>query len=309
MFLRMALCGPSGTGKTLTALRFAHCLSAKIAVVDTEHGSVRKYIGDVYDGNHFAFDVVEPGEFSPDLYASLIKTAVLEGFDVVILDSLSHAWDGIGGALDQVDKSTETFKFAAWKSVTPKHRMMIETILSSQIHVIATMRSKTEYHIEKNAQGRNVPVRVGLAPVQRSGIEFEFDVVADMNQQHDLTVTATRCSAIDNVTVNKPGREFFTPVLHWLKGKPMNLRPPETPADNVGTVNIHGLCTTQQQETVKRYAGEMKMPLKALKAAIARRTDHDGTPCTTLSQLSYLQAEEFIAKLAEVYRANEKVPF
>ena len=221
--LRMAIDGPSGSGKTYTALRFGFGLvdgdAGRVAVIDTEHRAASKYQGEAPDGIPWTFDVCELVHFAPTAYAAAIKEAGQAGYDVLIVDSLSHAWEGIGGALDLVDQKGGN-KFTAWKDVTPLHRSMIEAILASPCHVIATMRTKTEYILEEetNKQGKTiqVPKKIGMAPIQRSGTEYEFDVVADMDLSHTLSVSKTRCPAMDGQKSVKPDAGFIAPLKRWL---------------------------------------------------------------------------------------------
>jgi len=216
--LRMAIDGPSGSGKTLSALRFAMELAAegsgRVAVIDSESGSARKYINEAWDGRAIRFAVDELQSFSPSEYEQAIVEAGQEGFDVIVIDSLSHAWDG---ALELVDKKGGSGnKFTAWKDVTPLHRRMIDAILTSPAHVIATMRSKTEYILEPDSNGKMVPRKVGLSPVQRAGMEYEFDVGLSMDWSHIGTVTKTRCPTIDGKSAVKPGAGFMRPIIDWL---------------------------------------------------------------------------------------------
>jgi hypothetical protein len=215
--LRMAIEGPSGSGKTFTALRAATALGETIAVINTESKSIQKYIGEKPDGVPFEFAVDELTTFAPSTYTESILEAGKAGFDVLIIDSLSHAWEGEGGALDQVDRSRDNNRFTAWKDVTPQHRRMIDAILRSPCHVIVTMRTKTEYVVEANAQGKMAPKKIGMKPIQREGMEYEFDVVADMNVEHVMTISKTRCSAFDGLVVAKPGKGTFLPLVEWLE--------------------------------------------------------------------------------------------
>jgi hypothetical protein len=213
--LRMALDGPAGAGKSLTALRFAFALGQRVAVIDSEAGSIDVYAGDAPDGVPFAFDVLALTSYSPSEYTSAIETAGTAGYDVIVIDSLSHAWRGQDGALELVSKKGGN-KFAAWKDVTPMHNAMVEAILHSPAHVIATMRSKTGYVLETDANGKQVPRKVGLEPIQREGMEYEFDLYGSMDWSHILTVTKSRCSSVDGAIAVKPGAAFLAPVIRWL---------------------------------------------------------------------------------------------
>lgn len=213
--LRMALDGPAGSGKTYTALRFAHALGARIAVIDTEAGSASKYIGESPDGQPWRFDVCELRDFAPTAYTDAIQAAGQAGYDVLVIDSLTHAWQGPGGALEIVDRKGGS-KFTAWKDVTPMHNRMVDAILRSPCHVIVTMRSKMEYVLEADEKGKQVPRKVGMGPIQRQGMEYEFDLVCDLDWTHTLTVGKSRCSAVADAISVKPGPAFMAPVAHWL---------------------------------------------------------------------------------------------
>ena len=212
--LRMALIGPSGAGKTYSALNIARNLGDRVALIDTEHGSASKY-ADIFD-----FDTLELGTFSPDTYVQAIEAAADAGYDVLVIDSLSHAWMGKEGALEQVDKAAKRSRssnnFAAWRDVTPMHNRLVEAILGARLHVIATMRSKMDYVQEKDPQGKTVIRKLGLAPVQRDGVEYEFDIVADMDLNLDMVISKTRCTLLTGGIFNKPGAEVAGILKAWL---------------------------------------------------------------------------------------------
>ena len=229
--LRMAISGPSGSGKTYTALVFATELArhgnGKIAVVDTESGSASKYADD------FSFDVAELNNFNPKNYVNAIREAASAGYDVVILDSITHAWNGKGGILDIVGGN-----FSKWKDVAPLEREFIQTMISHDIHIIATMRAKTQYEVEKDERGKASPKKVGMGAIQRDGIEYEFDIVGMMDLQNTMTIEKTRCSAIRGEVVPTPDGRWLAPVVAWLKAgaepaeKPVEPVTPVTPATN-----------------------------------------------------------------------------
>lgn len=212
--LRMTIDGPSGAGKTFTALTFAFALGSRVAVIDTERGSASLY-ADVFP----PFDVLELEAFGPDMYTRAIQAAGEAGYEVLVIDSLSHAWEGEGGALDLVDQAAARGRdnsYTAWRNVTPLHRRMVDAILQSPCHVITTMRSKTEYVLETNERGKQVPRKVGMAPIQRQGMEYEFSIVADMDIDHKMVVSKSRCSAVDGAVILKPTGEWMRPVVAWL---------------------------------------------------------------------------------------------
>jgi len=224
--LRMALIGPAGSGKTYTALNIAQHLGGPIAVLDTEHGSASKY------ADRFEFDTMEPSNFNPQVYIDAIHEAERAGYKLMIIDSLSHAWMGRGGALELVDQAAKRSKsgnsFTAWREVTPLHNQLVETMLAANLHLIVTMRSKTEYVVEQDDKGKTSIRKVGLQPVQRDGLEYEFDVIADLDQDNNFVVGKTRCPEIAGLVVQRAGKEVADVLVKWLTdGTP--LPAPEPP--------------------------------------------------------------------------------
>jgi hypothetical protein len=211
---RVALIGPAGSGKTYTSLAIATHLGKRIAVIDTEHGSASKYAG------IFEFDTLEPDSFAPEMYVAAIEAAEEAGFDVLVIDSLSHAWMGKDGALEQVDraakKSQSQNSYTAWRDVTPKHNALVEAMNACKAHLIVTMRAKTEYVLEENDRGKKVPKKVGLAPVQRDGLEYEFDVTADLDLENHLIIGKTRCPALKGRVFHQAGQDVADLLTEWL---------------------------------------------------------------------------------------------
>lgn len=216
LYGRIALCGPSGSGKTFSALKLASTLGNKIAVIDTEYGSASRY------ADRFQFDVLELDEHSPLKYVNAIDVAEANGYDVIVVDSLSHAWAGQDGALELADKETARSKsgnsYVAWRNVTPLHNKLVNRILSCEAHVICTMRTKTEYSQERNDQGRTVIKKVGLAPIQRAGIEYEFDIVADIDIDHNFIVSKSRFDEVSDMVVNKIDEKHCLLIKNALSG-------------------------------------------------------------------------------------------
>jgi len=215
--LRLAVCGPSGSGKTYTLLKLATELGGPIAVVDTERGSASKY------ADLFEFDVMELGSYNPLDLIKIIDAAAQAGYRVLCIDSLSHFWMGKDGELDQVDRAARRMQtpnsFAAWKHVTPIHNQLVDKITSAPIHVLVSLRSKTEWVLDRDDRtGKTVPRKVGLAPVMRDGIEYEFDVCGDMDQENTLLITKTRCSKLTAGIFPKPGKELADSLREWLRG-------------------------------------------------------------------------------------------
>jgi hypothetical protein len=215
--LRFAVFGSSGCGKTYTLLNLATQLGGPVAFVDTEHGSARKY------ADLFEFDVLELHSFDPVHLIRLIDAAGNSGYRVVCIDSLSHFWMGKNGTLDQVDRMSKSSgnSFAAWRQVTPIHTALIEAIVAAPIHILAAMRARTEWILERDDKtGKTTPRKIGLAPVMRDGIEYEFDVCGEMDQDNTLVITKTRCPAISGGVFQRPGPEIAAVLKQWLQGGP-----------------------------------------------------------------------------------------
>jgi hypothetical protein len=213
-------------------------LATRLGVIDTEKGSASLYSGEAPDRKIWEFDSVQLDQFNPDQYAAALKAAEDAGFDVVVIDSLSHAWIGKGGALDLVDQKGGN-KFTGWKDVTPLHRKMVDGIIGSKAHVIATMRSKTEWVMEEqlNKKGEKVqvPRKIGTAPLQRDGMEYEFDVYGSLDWSHQIKISKSRCPALQDATGIKPDYSFWQPLFDWLKSaKPAPPKPEtiESPSDD-----------------------------------------------------------------------------
>jgi hypothetical protein len=220
--LRFAICGPSGSGKTYTLLQLATELGGPVALIDTERGSASKY------ADLFEFDVLELESYDPARLIEFIDEAARIGYRVLCIDSLSHFWIGKDGELDKVDRAARRMQapnsFAAWKQVTPLHNALIDKIVSAPLHVLASMRAKTEWILDRDERtGKTVPRKVGLAPVMRDGIEYEFDVCGDMDQENTLLITKSRCPKLAGGVFPKPGKE----VKEWLGGAPSEKVEPE----------------------------------------------------------------------------------
>lgn len=216
---RIALTGPSGSGKTYTSLVLACALADNVAVIDTERGSASKY------ADEFGFSRLNLQTFEPPALIEALAAAAAAGFGAVVVDSMTHFWSGTGGMLEQVDAAAKRGyggnSFGGWKEARPLERKMIDALVSYPGHVIVTMRSKTDYVIEENERGRKVPRKVGLKPEQREGIEYEFDIVGDLDHENTLVVTKSRARTIAGRVVSKPGPDFAADIAEWLgSGKP-----------------------------------------------------------------------------------------
>lgn len=229
--LKCAIAGPSGSGKTLGALLIAKGLSAgKIAVADSENGSASLYAGK--SGIEFDSVSIKP-PYTTEKYIAAIEAAIQGGYGVLIIDSLSHAWAGEGGLLQQKESidSRGGNSFTNWRSITPKHEAFMAKILNSDIHIIATMRSKQDYVMETSDKGKQMPKKVGLAPIQRDGAEYEFTTVFDVAMSHDATVSKDRTGLFDG-RFFKITEQTGKDLAAWFEGgNPLADPAPEVKAD------------------------------------------------------------------------------
>ena len=210
--LRLALLGPTGSGKTYSSLLLAFGIGKKIGIIDTENNSADLY-SDL--GNYDVITLDAP--YTVVSYREAIRAFEDAGYDVIIIDSLSHAWSGAGGLLDKKSKldAGGGNPYINWGKISPEQNALVDQILQSPVHMIVTMRVKMEYVLEKNDRGKEVPVKKGLQPVQRDGLEYEFTVVMDVDSNHVASTTKDRTNLFngwaDTIT-QRTGEK----LLQWL---------------------------------------------------------------------------------------------
>ncbi len=213
--LRLALAGPSGSGKTYSALLIAKGIGGPVAMIDTERRS-----GELYS-HLYEYDVSPiDGPFDPQSYIDRIKAAEEAGYNVIIIDSLSHAWAGVGGILDIKDRIAKSSRnnndFTAWREATPKHNELVDSILKSSCHIIATLRTKTAYEVIQEEGKKAKVTKLGLAFVQREGLDYEFTVVLDLSiDSHIASSTKDRTGIFDGQYLT-PSEETGRRLLEWL---------------------------------------------------------------------------------------------
>jgi hypothetical protein len=220
VYLKIAITGPSGSGKTRSALEIAEglCPGGKIGVIDSENRSACAYA----DQFHFEVDEIEP-PFTVQKYNQKIHEAVKAKFDVLIIDSISHQWAGQGGLLevkDQMDAAGANNKaqFSNWNKITKQHESFKSALLQTDIHIICTVRSKQGYMVVEAQDGKKGEIRkVGMDPIQRDGIEYEFVTVFDMNMKHFAEVSKDRTGLFDG-TVFQPSKLTGEMFRKWLDG-------------------------------------------------------------------------------------------
>lgn len=267
--LRATIDGPTGSGKTYSSLLLASGLtSGKIALLDTEHRSAELY-ADLFD-----FDVapLDP-PYTPDRYINIIKAA--KDYDVLVIDSLSHAWEGQGGVLEMHGNITAASRsgnsYTAWRDVTPRHDELIRTVLAFPGHIITTMRSKMEYLMVEGTNGKKAEIkRVGMAPIQRAGTEYEFDLVLDMSADgHFATASKKRMATLFNDGPFKPTRETGELIRDWL-GSGKAQREEEQAQDGPSEQDkfrARWIANISLAESIDDLADEFKLACEAMKAA------------------------------------------
>lgn len=232
--LKIGISAPSGGGKTASSLILAYGLIKgehpdwneeqiwdKVAIVDTENGSGELYagatIGTTTIGSYNAISLAAP--FTSDKYEEAIRACYEAGIEVCIIDSLSHVWNGQGGMLEQqsnVAKRTGN-SYTAWREVTPKYDHLMQSILQTDMHIICTMRSKTEYVQEKDERGKTTVRKKGMAPQIRDNTEYEYSVYIEIDNDHQAFVSKDRTNTLDGqyfVITPETGRV----LARWLDG-------------------------------------------------------------------------------------------
>lgn len=276
---RIGITGPAGAGKTFTALLLASLMGKKIAVIDSEHGSASKY------ADKFKFKTLQLTSFHPNNYVQAIRAAEAQGFDVLVIDSASHEWNGKDGCLELVDQASKKYKgnsYVAWADVTPLHTEFIEAIHQSNMHIIATFRSKMDY-IQTESGGRKEVKKVGMAAITREGAEYEFDVVGEMDLDHNMVITKSRCEALADRVIAKPGEDLAKAIMAWLSdgeeptpvGKPAAPTPqpsapsasapkPSTPAPAAAQAPPNGKITNDQRRVMWDHAQALGLDVNGL---------------------------------------------
>lgn len=214
--LRLALTGPSGSGKTYGALQIAVGIGGKIALIDTEKGSASLY-------SHLAgFDVLElEPPYTPERFIEAVQAAERAGYDVLIIDSITHEWSGVGGCLELVDDIAKAKyrgnSWSAWNDITPRHRNFLDSLLRSPMHIIATARSKTET-AQTEENGRKKVVKLGMKAEQRDGVEYEFTTVLDIiHDGHAAVATKDRTGLFADKDPKQITPATGKALLDWLE--------------------------------------------------------------------------------------------
>lgn len=216
--IRLGLASPSGGGKTYSALLIAKGLAGswdKVAIIDTENGSADLYshLGD--------FNVLQlTAPYHPEKYIDAIRECEQAGMEVIIIDSITHEWSGVGGCLELQQIATERQRikntYTAWKEVTPRHQKFIDAILQSNCHIITTVRSKTDY-LQVDHEGKKSIQKVGMAQVTRDGFEYELTVSLELDVNHYAVTSKDRTCLFEGKPSFIPSEKTGEMLKEWCE--------------------------------------------------------------------------------------------
>lgn len=237
--VKLGLMGTAGTGKTWNALAIAETLAGadgRVAVIDSERGRAEAYAGD------FKFDHLVLPSYAPEAYIEALALANDEGYEVIIVDSISHEWIGRDGILSSVDR------FGGWKDATPRHDNFVDSLFRLPRHVIATMRAKTQYQVEeveRDGRKKQEITKLGVGPVQRDNLEYEFDLLGMCELDHTIRLHKSVISTLPSGTLLEPGdnrralgRLIAMEVREWVDAGEEVVAPVEAGEKEIGYLRL-----------------------------------------------------------------------
>jgi hypothetical protein len=211
--IRLGLSAVSGGGKTYSAILIAKGLCgdlSKVAIIDTENGSADLY---AHLGDYNVLPLTAP--FTPERYIEAIRACEKEGMEVIIVDSISHEWDGKGGCLEIVEQLGG--KYQDWAKVTPRHQAFIEAILHSSAHIITTVRRKQDYEMTKDSNGKIKVEKGGLREITREGFEYELTINLELDMKHNATASKDRTNLFMNKPAFVPTEKTGEQIAQWCE--------------------------------------------------------------------------------------------
>lgn len=272
--LRGAFFGPAGAGKTLTTLRVMRGLvgpTGRIAVIDTEANSSRRY-ADRYD-----FDQLDLTDPTIDDYVQAIDEARAAGYHGLIIDSLSHGWKWLTQEVELIAKAKYRGNtWSAWSEGTPLWESLTRAILrfNQHGHVLATMQSKTEWITADTGGGKKTPQQVGLSPNAGKGIEYEFDFLVQMTADHHANVIKDRTGRFQDRALHKPGEDFGAELAAWLTASPTASPTADDTLAKISTASAAALEKLEGKIHDREAAGSITgADANRLRAAIAARRE------------------------------------
>lgn len=241
IYIKVALMAPSGGGKTYSALKLATGMKnelekltgkpAKILLANTEHARGRYY------ANEFEFDIIDlVAPFNPEQFIEAIDFAMANKYAILVMDSTSPEWEGKGGCLELQQKAGGTYQ--AWGKVTPRHDAFINKLSESQIHLIATMRGKDQYEMEKDNNGKTSVKKLGVGAKQRDGFEYEFTCTFTIDQKTHMSESQkdnTHIFENDNATLLSEAHG--EKIIRWANTSDIEPTKPVFSANDEATIN------------------------------------------------------------------------
>lgn len=217
--VKVALMSPSGGGKTFSALRLAEGMreeikkqtgkDARTLLVNSEGARGRYY------ADQFTYDIVDlEAPYNPELYTDVINYAVSEGYDILVLDSTSPEWEGKGGCLELQQQAGG--KYQDWGKISPRHDKFIDTLALSPIHIIATMKGKDQYEVDKDDRGKVSVKKLGVGAKQREGFEYNFTCTFMIDRDSHMA----KCEKDNTHIFEREGdtilsEEFGSKLIKW----------------------------------------------------------------------------------------------
>src|ERR1051325_9382792 len=179
--LLIQLYGPPRSGKTYTALRIARGMvgpKGKIGVLDTESGRARLY-SDQVPGGFVVGELTPP--YTPRRYLEAIEEFLAYGVDILVVDSLSHCWEGPGGVLEMADHAEEHGRKGLMKWLMPKrdYKKLVSFLLSTRMHMILCSRAKQPI-LEAMVEGEKTLLTQPWEPIQDKRLKYEMTIVVPM---------------------------------------------------------------------------------------------------------------------------------
>jgi len=211
--IRLGLSAVSGGGKTYSGITIGKGLAggniSKVAIIDTENGSADLYS---HLGEYNVFTLEAP--YTPERYIEAIRICEESGMEVIIIDSITHEWDGKGGMLEVMDSMTGN-SYTNWAKLTPRHRAFIDAILQSKCHIITTVRRKQDYEMVMNEKGKLMPQKVGLKEVTREGFEYELTINLELDTKHYAVASKDRTGLFMGKPEFIPSEETGKIIAEW----------------------------------------------------------------------------------------------
>ena len=277
--IRLGLSAVSGGGKTYSAILIAKGLSkgdlSKVAIIDTENGSADLY---AHLGNYNVLTLNAP--YTPERYIEAIKTCEDAGMNVIIIDSITHEWNGKGGILE-IHSSMTGNSFTNWATLTPRHQKFIDAILSSKCHMITTVRRKQDYDLSKDSNGKTRVEKAGLKEETREGFEYELTANLELDIKHNATALKDRTGLFMDQPHFTPSEETGKKLLEWCE---------------------NGTTTTEQKvELIKTKLNMEEVPAWVLTAEVKKEI-HDLIKNSTLET-----SRQTIAKKSLATCTNDKM--